>query len=343
MTMLDVFNADAFSVVQLTDSINKLKFVPGRLGQLGLFQETGVAVTTVVIEERDGILSLVSPSPRGGPGQTLSKQKRTARPILVPHFEINDAVMAEEVQGVRAWGSESELQTVMSLVGDRLQIHTQSHAATQEYSRIGAIKGVVTYADGSTLDLFSTFGVSAQSTAHLDLENATPAEGALRKAVTGIARTIYDELGGTPVSGLRAECGNTFFDDLIAHPEVRETFKNQVEASQLRQAVVTGSGSLIYGAFEFAGIVWENYRGKVGTTDFVDTNLAQIYPEGVPGLFRTYYAPADYMETVNTIGQRRYAKQYPMDNGKGVNLDSQMNALDICTRPRALVTATKAA
>jgi hypothetical protein len=28
----------------------------------------------------------------------------------------------------------------------------------------------------------------------------------------------------------------------------------------------------------------------------------------VPGLFRTYYAPADYIETVNTIGQRLYVK-----------------------------------
>jgi len=32
----------------------------------------------------------------------------------------------------------------------------------------------------------------------------------------------------------------------------------------------------------------------------------------VPGLFRTVYAPADYIETVNTQGQRLYGKQYEM-------------------------------
>jgi hypothetical protein len=30
----------------------------------------------------------------------------------VPHYEVNDAVYAEEVQGVRAFGQESQVQTV---------------------------------------------------------------------------------------------------------------------------------------------------------------------------------------------------------------------------------------
>ena len=70
---------------------------------------------------------------------------------------------------------------------------------------------------------------------------------------------------------------------------------------------------------------------------FIDTNKTHIFPVGVPGLFRTVYAPADYVETVNTMGQRLYAKQYEMPNGKGVNLDVQMNNLEYCTRPKVLI------
>ncbi|TIX63751.1 MAG: major capsid protein, partial [Mesorhizobium sp.] len=161
--MLDVFNADAFSVTSLTDAVNAIKFVPGRIGALGLFQESGVATTSVVIEERDGVLSLVSPTPRGGPGSVITKALRTARPFIVPHFEINDAVMAEEVQNVRAWGSETEVEMVQGKVAERLAIHSQSMEATIEYARIGAIKGIVTYGDGSTLDLFTEFGVSQEA------------------------------------------------------------------------------------------------------------------------------------------------------------------------------------
>jgi hypothetical protein len=57
----------------------------------------------------------------------------------------------------------------------------------------------------------------------------------------------------------------------------------------------------------------------------------------VPNLFRTYYAPADYNETVNTIGKQFYAKQYEMPNGKGWHFDTQTNELNICTRPRVLL------
>ena len=91
--------------------------------------------------------------------------------------------------------------------------------------------------------------------------------------------------------------------------------------------------------FEFGGIVWENY-GQIDTGDFgINTLKARFFPSGVPNLFKTYYAPADYIETVNTLGQRLYAKQYPMPNDKGINGELQMNALQLCTRPGALMGA----
>src|SRR6185369_10229736 len=232
MPMLDVFNSDAFSVVSLTDAINKLKFVPGRLGQLGLFRESGVTTTMIAIEEKDGVLSLISPTPRGGPGQTLDKALRSVRPFVVPHFEINDAVMAEEVQNVRAWGSETEVEMVAGKVAERLGIHSQSMEATIEYARIGAIKGIVTYADSSTLNLFTEFGVSQESEVDFDLDAASPASGVLRKKCATVLRLIATNLGGTPFSGARAECGDAFYDDLIAHTEVRATFLNQAAASE---------------------------------------------------------------------------------------------------------------
>lgn len=337
MPMLDVFNSDAFSVTSLTDAINKIKFVPGRIGAMGLFQSTGVSTLTVAIEEKSGILSLVSPTPRGGVGITLDKAKRTLRDIRVPHFEINDAIMADEVQGIRAWGSETEVETVQGKVAERGMIHSQSFAATEEYSRIGAIKGIVTYADATTLNLFTTFGVSQIAERDWDLDNGSPAAGVVRKTCAAVYRQIAGELEGTPFSGIHALCGNDFFDDLIAHTEIRASYLQQQEASQLRTGYVDGGAGGSFGSFNFGGITFENYRGSVGSTEFISSNEAHFFPTGVPGLFRTYYAPADYIETVNTQGQRLYAKQYEMPNGKGVHFDVQTNALHICTRPRVLL------
>jgi Phage major capsid protein E len=63
------------------------------------------------------------------------------------------------------------------------------------------------------------------------------------------------------------------------------------------------------GSFEYAGILFEEYRGRVGSVDFTDASKAYFFPVGVPGLFRQYNAPADFVETANTIGLPRYAKQ----------------------------------
>jgi len=335
--MLDVFKNDAFGVVALTDAINALKFVPGRIAEMGIFSATGISTLSAAIEQKDNVLELIAPTPRGGPGHALGVERRVIRAVAVPHFEINDSVMADQVQGVRAWGSETDVETVQGKIAERMAVHTQSFAATEEYSMIGAVKGVITYADSSTFDIFDFFGVSQISEVDFDLDNGSPASGALRKKCASVVRAVAAELGGTPFSGkLRAFCGDAFFDDLLAHTEVRATYTGWTDAQILREGYIEPNGKS-YGAFEFGDIIFENYRGAVGSTTFVHTDKCHIFPEGVPNLFRTYWAPADYVETVNTIGKRTYAKQYDMPNGKGVHFDTQMNALNLCTRPRVLI------
>lgn len=338
--MLDIFNNNTFGVVSLTDAINKPIFAPGRLGQMGLFTERSVSTTTIVLEQKAGNLILVAPTPRGGPGQTVDKKKADSRAIIVPHFEINDAIYADEVQGVRQWGTENQLMTVMGMVADRIAIHKPSHEVTLEYQRMGAVKGIITYADGSTTDLFAFFGISQDTELAFDLSNK--ASGQLRQFTQKMIRQIATNLDGMPFTGVRALCGDQFFDDLLANSEVRASFLNQPGADSLRDPYVNFGGQT-YGQFEFGGVVWENYRGYVGGTSFIDPDHCHLYPIGVPNLFRTYFSPADYNETVNTMGKRLYLKQYPMENDKGVNLDSQMNALSLCTRPKALLKGRRAA
>jgi len=330
--MLDVFKQDAFGVIALTDAVNKLPFIPGRAGQVITWAETGVPVTSIMIEEVAGELKIINPTPRGGPGETSAKDKRTARILAIPHYQHDDAIYAEEVQGVRAFGQESVLQTVFDMVNMRLGQHVQLKLdPTLEYQRIGAIKGTILNGDGSTLyNLFTEFGVSQEAEIDFDLDNAAPASGAVRKVCTAAVRLVANNLGGIPYQGIYAFCGDAFWDDLIAHKEVRETFLNQAEASQLR-------GTSAFQMLDYGGIRFENYRGAVGGSAFVNTDKVHIFAVGVPGLFRTVYGPADYIETVNTLGLPRYARQYDMQNGKGVNLEVQMNGLSYCTRPKTLL------
>ena len=158
-------------------------------------------------------------------------------------------------------------------------------------------------------------------------------------------RHLREPLGGLPFDGFLALCGDAFFDDLVKHKEVYETYLNYSAAASLRNSVLnTNNGSASSGAWaeiELYGIRWVNYRGSAALGITIPTDEARVVPLGVPGLFRSVYAPADYIETVNTMGLEMYAKMFRMDNDKGMKTEHQQNVVHYCTRPRLIRTLTR--
>ena len=120
MPTLDIFNSDAFSVQSLSAAINEAPYVPGRIGQLGLFEETGISTTSMSIEKVAEGLSLVSASERGAIGDVVGADKRQFVNFPSVHLQTNAAILADEVQNIRAFGSESDEQMVQSIVQQRL-------------------------------------------------------------------------------------------------------------------------------------------------------------------------------------------------------------------------------
>jgi hypothetical protein len=228
MPMLDVFKSDAFSTVSLTASIIKAPYKPGRIGASGLFREKGITSTTAVVEEKSGQLSLIQTSPRGGPGSVLGASKSTVRSFLVPHLERESKIMADEVQGLRAFGSESATASVQQIVDERNAQLRAMHEVTLEYHRVGAIQGNVLDADGTSViyNLFTEFGIT-QQVHDIALSSGTTN---VRNEAVAIQRQIEDEIGAEPVTSYRAFCGDAFFDTLIQHASVQDSLKFQESA-----------------------------------------------------------------------------------------------------------------
>lgn len=334
MPTLDIFNDDAFSLRSLTAAILKAPHKPGRLGELKLFEEKGITTTTAQVEEIDGQLSLISTSQRGAPSDSLGNAKRKVRSFNVPHLQRESTIIADQVQGLRAFGSESDVESVQNVVDQRLATLRAMHEATLEHLRIGAVKGSILDADGSTViyNLFTEFGVS-QQTQNFEFTSDTLD---VRNICIAVLRKVESELGGSMYSGARALCSASWFDALIAHPAVKESFKYQ-EGQVLRNDLRRG--------FTFGGITFEEYRGSVGGVDFIADDEAYAIPEGVMTqqgpLFQTWFAPADFEETVNTLGLPMYAKQArDPEFQRWVKLHSQSNPLPICLRPRAVIKLT---
>jgi hypothetical protein len=340
MPQLDIFTGDAFSMHSLTAAFIKLPYQPMRLGALRLFQEAGVRTTSIDVESMDGRLSLIQTSPRGGAApDPVGANKRKMRTFRVYHLERDSKVYADEVQNVRAFGSETELQQVEALVQERLAELRPMHEVTLEYHRVNALQGILLDADGATLlNLFTEFAVSQQT---YDFEFTDP-DLDVRGAIVAAKRLAEDELGGSVITGWRGICSAGWFDAFAGHDNVQEALKYQ-ESLVLRTDIRTG--------YEYGGVMWEEYRGSVtkpdsvggGSAAFIPANVAFLVPVSAPSIFITRFAPADYEETVNTLGLPLYAKQVADPSGlnKFRLINTQSNPICLCLRPRAVIRLTK--
>ncbi|MCU1780962.1 major capsid protein [Pseudomonas sp. 14P_5.3_Bac1] len=327
MADIAIFEDDAFSVSSLTAAINEQEYLPGRISSLGLFREEGISTLTVQIEKDGDTLALVPAGERGTSGLVVGATKRTLIPFNTVHLPERFTIRADEIQGIRAFGTLTELQAVQDVVNKRLGKARRQLDATHEFQRMGAMNGVVLDADGKTvlLDIYDRFGVKRQ---RLPMELSNPSTEVRVKC--GVALDMQeDALGNVTTTGSRAFCGKNFWNELIVHESVKKTYLNTMQAASLRGDARE--------SFEFGGIVWERYRGKVAGVSFVHDDKALLVPEGVPDLYISCFAPADYMETVNTQGIPYYSKIEPLPFNKGVAGEAQSNPLHLCTRPRAQI------
>lgn len=340
--VLDIFDQDAFRVTRMSDAMREVKYVPGFITKLGLFQTTSIDTLDIAIEkDAEDNIFIVPSSPRGGPGKTFGRNRRSMRKLSVPHFQVDDSIYADEVQQVRAFGEERARVTFQGRISRRGVEVRQSFALTEEFHKLCVLtKGQLLDADGDVLfDYYDEFGESQAAEVNWDLNAANPAAGSLRQKATDLTRAIGTSLGGLPFSGVLAICGNDFWDALVKHKDVRETYQGYNAAATLRNAVIDPNNQSVqtgmWGMFPLFDITWVNYRG--GLNVGIEANEVKFVPMGVPGLFRSVFAPADYIETVNTPGLELYIKQFRMQNDKGISLEYQNNVIHYCTRPRVLM------
>lgn len=324
--MIDPFK-DGYTLTQLSQAINVLPNMYNRVGELGVFAFKAQSGNTVSIEMRNGVLALVPTTPWGGPAPKNKSGKRTMRSFSVPHTPLEDTVMAADVIGVRAFGTENVLEAVNVRVNDKLQEMKNKIDQTMEWRRIGALKGQVLDADGSVLeDYFTAFGITKKS---VNFALGTAGTDVRAKCME-VVRHIEDNLHGESMTRAHALVSPEFFDALIAHAKVKEAFANYAEAAQRL-------GGDMRKGFSFGGLTFEEYRATVDGHRFIDASEGHAFPVGTNQTFTDYGAPADFVETVNTLALPYYARQQNKDFNRGIDLHVQSNRLPMVSRPALIV------
>jgi hypothetical protein len=333
--IMNPFDSPAYNLTSMTKSINIIPNMFGRLNELNLMPGMGIATNNVIIEEYNGVLGLLPTVERGGPASKNKVGKRTVRSFMVPHIPLEDVIRAEEVQGIRGFDSTAA-ETVENKMAEKLATMRDKHAITLEYMRCGALQGLIKDGSGTTLyNLFTEFGIT-EKVISFALGTTTTN---IRAKCLELLRYVELNLKGESASEVRVLCASDFFDALIDHPDVKERYSNYVNTQQ-RQDDIRRS-------FPFAGCVFEEYLGQATDTagsnqKFIPDGVARVVVRGTKNTFETYFAPGDFLETVNTIGLEMYAKQEPMRFNRGTEIHTQSNPLPICKRPALLVKLTLA-
>lgn len=335
--MLDILKGDAFQLTELTKAINRMPRVPTKIGGYGWFSERGIHTLSVAIELRNGKLTLVQTKPRGAPGAVKTVERRNIRDLRTVHLPQRFAVMADEILGLREFGAERDLATMQAYINDKMRVPRTDLDLTHEFQRMGAVKGLVLDADGSTIyNYFTEFGLTQTSHVLALGTTTTKVRGELTKA----KRKAEKKLGGINVASWHVLAGSNWFDLFVDHDDVRTEFRtdrSDVNRADLRRGVVYGDVFVE----EYVGTVAASTPGGAeADLNMVDPDEAYMVPMGIPGMFDTYYSPADYMETVGTTGIPMYVKPKEMEFNKGIEYEVQSNPLHLNSYPEAVVHLT---
>jgi Phage major capsid protein E len=322
------FSMAPFESSTLTDAINKTKYAGnGVISRLGLFEESGIATTSAAIDFEDNALVLLPTAPRGGVSTPHLDSTRSLVTIDAVHIPTRTTLLADQIQDKREFGGTG-LDQVQTVLNRRLLAMRANMDLTTEYHAYGAIKGQVLDVDGSILaDMYAAFGI-VQQTLAMDLTSTTKL---LLNTVITAERMSEDQLGGATPTSFVALAAPDFMDALRANPSYVNDLKYQ-EPNNLfkdfRNAISVGN------------VTFVECRSTPGLPRRIPAGEAYLVPIGIQGLLLRKFAPAPYLDAVNSPGLPYYAKSEALPFDKGVMIEANSNPISFCTRPGSIIKLT---
>lgn len=338
---LDFLSDPRFGVQELSEAIINYPQRYGMLTNMGLFGEQSINQTTVMLDILNrGQINIIPASPRGSPAVKQGGRTHNMRGFATFRHALADQLMADEFQNVRMFGSMDQFEVFETRLAEKMDDLNWKHWQTTEYLRWAALRGDVVSPGGGVLFNSYTLMDETQKTVEFDLNASTG--DPIQDASNELLDYVEDNSFGEPISGYVVFCSTGFHDKLNKNTQFRDAFKYFMGMpNPNRESLRNG--------FEYKDLMYIRHRGRASylnadgtrtTSKFIPDNEAIAVPMGTRQVFRTYYAPADYIETVNTMGQRLYAKADPLPKNRGVEIETVSQQLNICLKPRLIVRCT---
>lgn len=347
---LNTLVGERFSTLQLTMGINKRQNEYGLLNSLGLFAEQGITERFVKIETRNQTLSIIPTSPVGTPPPADDDPDDRAVIPPIPTFRHakKHTLLAESLQGVRSFGTDSEPEWIDVKMAEMLDKIQREHRQTKEFLRWQALRGNVYDVDGSKL-LYNVYTLMGETQKVVEAVYRDPdSVDAIEDANNELLDYMEDQALGETVTGVIKLCSPGYLDAMMKNASFREAYRYYSES----QGELNPNRQTARRPFQFKDCTYVRHRGScsykkkdgsVVTHQFIPTNEAIAVPMGTYECFQTFFGPAEFIETVNTVGQEIYVKPKVMELDMGIELNSFSHALNLVTKPRLVVRCTVAA
>ncbi|PID62619.1 MAG: major capsid protein E [Gammaproteobacteria bacterium] len=324
-------NQSVFGVRPMTEAINRLPEAPSIIRGLGIFKAEYLATTSVAVESKENTLQLVKPVPRGTPGEPVTDASPDRKTFEMLHLPKNDVVMADDVQNVKAFGTDNKAQAVAEKVNDKLQAMKDDIDFTREYLMLGALKGQILSSDGTTVieDIYNRFGITRQSF-NWALGTANTKVGA---KIDATKRALAKKKKGESVNGWAALCSPEFLEELVYHDSLKGIYERYQEGQVYRQGDTEVS-------FMHKRIKFIAYDEDFGNGVQIPAGEAILLPLGTRKTFREFFAPANMNAAVNTKAKPYYASREKLKHDEGWDLKAQSNPLPLVMRPELVATLT---
>jgi hypothetical protein len=332
-----------FENVEIAQALSVLPNKYGKISRSGLFGPgKGLISRYAEIRIRDGKLVVLGSKNPGADSDTLERGDEDALHFPIAHFPWKGSIGPGDIQGLFAFEAGPHRIKQQAEALNELLIDLREPAdATTEYTRVGALKGLIKDGNGKTLyDLYDAFEIT-KKVIYFDLSNEN---ADVPKQCRAITQHIEKNLGGDQMTQVRCYVTSDDLNDILNHPSVEKYIVSGsgMAVQALRLSKLMAAEGQFVSEIEINGVVFETYDGEAvlrnGSTDpYLTAGTGQAFPVGTRNAFRTFYAPAHAMSAANKLGQRIWSSMKVLDHDQGIEVAMQMNELNICSLPQALV------
>lgn len=343
MNIRDYFNS--FKNADFVEGITETPLQYGYINSRDYFNVKPTNQTAIIFDKDYATTTLLPQVNRGAKAATQGHE-RTAETfaLKLAYFKHADRLTGDDVQSARRVGS-TETDTLARATAEKLSDMRLAWDQTNEYMKLQALKGVFKTPEGSVVaDMYAEFGITQTVMDFALGTNTTNVDQKIRLLKSHISKNV---MNGGAIGGVEILVDPEFFDKLIAHPEVRNSYRDYVNSGvqMLRDDMTEYMKWGIMDSFTHRGVTFISYDATFnlpgGTTEVAfaaSTGLA--YATGVKDLFRGFNGPSNKMSAANEPGQAVYMNTYVDPKDEFVEFEMEAAPLFFSTRPAATVKLT---